>query len=58
MKCKDCEKFCRYPLNPTKGLCSEKCLMLIEDIQCDKNLVVDENDTCPNQWCQPHQIKQ
>ena len=53
MKCKDCDRFCRFPKNQSKGLCAERVSELVEGINPCKVVIVDENENCYLVWAKP-----
>lgn len=54
MKCKDCNRFCRFPKEQDKGLCYEQIVSIVEDSNPCYTIIRNENDTCNFIFSQPN----
>lgn len=53
MKCNECDKFCRFPRNPQKGICSEAVNEIVNYYEINGKIewIKDENQKCCFIWC-------
>ena len=53
MRCKECNRFCRFPQNPKCGLCAETVYELTYNKRSINDCLVDEDTVCKYRFAFP-----